>query len=699
MVDPVSGIRDGELFTSSFFRNLRQGQSMVDAFEAAAAKVDEFTQDSSDVTAADSVQTPLLDDNGDGVGSPAGALDADGALANPLTLGVSTNNVDSIGWFSAEGIITLGPNDTLTQLDAFSQTPVPNGTTAWIAVKPPSYDGALRVDDGDQNNQQRSLELTQIVYDQNVSDLLNGRFRWTNINGLFSTPGAYQVFYYLRDGETNVVGTHILTTVYRQDQSNDPPTAPVLQFPEDNAKVGTTALFVWTASTDDDGAVSYSVELAGLGDTDFENVLARRDNIVSAFAQLSEDDGIQDGTTYLWRVVAYDRFGNSTPSTTTRTVIIDQGNATIPGSIVGEVTDARNDQPIEDATVSIGSESTETDRNGGYIFILLDPDTYNLTVSRDGYLTSDAESVRVRAGEVEVVDVALQSDARFVWGDVDGDLATNEDDGQAILEWVVRLRENFEIDPSIQRPGFPEGADVNANTILDVNDMTQILRLESGAISQLPADTNGDGEGPETKLTATPKGVDTPAPTISLVPTTEPSIGQPLDVNLVIDDATSLAGYVFTVGYDSNVMDYTGFSNTVSQWPMLVNSEIADTIIVGAGTPLNALNGGPAILATLSFVVSPDVPGIDTGLAYEAAIALDIIGAEIVLQVDSARIITGGNNAFDVDGDGQVNAVDIQNVINLVLGIGSGSLNGDINSDSNVDAIDVQLVINAVLGI
>jgi len=54
----------------------------------------------------------------------------------------------------------------------------------------------------------------------------------------------------------------------------------------------------------------------------------------------------------------------------------------------------------------------------------------------------------------------------------------------------------------------------------------------------------------------------------------------------------------------------------------------------------------------------------------------------------------------DINGDGQVNAVDVQLVTNAALGIDIGSLfNADINGDGVVNAVDVQLVINAALGI
>jgi len=53
----------------------------------------------------------------------------------------------------------------------------------------------------------------------------------------------------------------------------------------------------------------------------------------------------------------------------------------------------------------------------------------------------------------------------------------------------------------------------------------------------------------------------------------------------------------------------------------------------------------------------------------------------------------------DVDGDAEINAVDVQLVINGALDIPIGQLDADINRDAEVNAVDVQLVINAALGI
>jgi hypothetical protein len=55
-------------------------------------------------------------------------------------------------------------------------------------------------------------------------------------------------------------------------------------------------------------------------------------------------------------------------------------------------------------------------------------------------------------------------------------------------------------------------------------------------------------------------------------------------------------------------------------------------------------------------------------------------------------------DAGDVNDDGWVDAVDVQTVINAVLGLDT-DWDCDLDGNETVDAIDIQLVINAVLGL
>ncbi len=68
--------------------------------------------------------------------------------------------------------------------------------------------------------------------------------------------------------------------------------------------------------------------------------------------------------------------------------------------------------------------------------------------------------------------------------------------------------------------------------------------------------------------------------------------------------------------------------------------------------------------------------------------------------ISSPKMVAGVTNYDpDINDDGKLDAIDVQLVINKVLGFNIGNYNADVNHDGKYDALDVQLVINAVLGI
>lgn len=97
----------------------------------------------------------------------------------------------------------------------------------------------------------------------------------------------------------------------------------------------------------------------------------------------------------------------------------------------------------------------------------------------------------------------------------------------------------------------------------------------------------------------------------------------------------------------------------------------------------NILGGEYEITASAEGYLSHAVPKV-------------ISGSEAVIQVFALQPDSQGP---DVNGDGFVNSVDVQLVINAVLGIDIGAGNADVNQDGSTNSIDIQTVINAVLGI
>jgi hypothetical protein len=76
------------------------------------------------------------------------------------------------------------------------------------------------------------------------------------------------------------------------------------------------------------------------------------------------------------------------------------------GSLTGKVTDASTQEAIIGANVSLGTMNTTTGTNGTYAFTDLEPNTYTVTASADGYVSATA-TVEVTAGEPTIRDLQL----------------------------------------------------------------------------------------------------------------------------------------------------------------------------------------------------------------------------------------------------------------------------------------------------
>ena len=61
--------------------------------------------------------------------------------------------------------------------------------------------------------------------------------------------------------------------------------------------------------------------------------------------------------------------------------------------------------------------------------------------------------------------------------------------------------------------------------------------------------------------------------------------------------------------------------------------------------------------------------------------------------------VEGGGVKTDVNNDGVTDAVDVQLVVNALLGMDKYTVNADVDGNGEVDAADVQLVVNGVLGL
>ncbi|MBI5095271.1 MAG: hypothetical protein HZB26_22910, partial [Candidatus Hydrogenedentes bacterium] len=119
----------------------------------------------------------------------------------------------------------------------------------------------------------------------------------------------------------------------------------------------------------------------------------------------------------------------------------------------------------------------------------------------------------------------------------------------------------------------------------------------------------------------------------------------------------------------------------------------ADSMIVSNASVANFSGDG----AVYTFDLIPNAPGAVT-VQIPDAVAIDSSGNGNLASPALTRTYDPAAPDPDILGDGQVNAVDVQLVINKALGLAIGG-DADTNHDGTVDALDVQLVINFSLGL
>jgi fibronectin type 3 domain-containing protein len=88
------------------------------------------------------------------------------------------------------------------------------------------------------------------------------------------------------------------------------------------------------------------------------------------------------------------------------------------------------------------------------------------------------------------------------------------------------------------------------------------------------------------------------------------------------------------------------------------------------------------------------VTNLASGTYYFAVTAVDSSGNESGYSNEVSTTVI----ACDVNKDSGVNAIDLQAMINNILGVNT-STNGDLNNDGRIDVLDLQILNNVILGL
>jgi len=376
----------------------------------------------------------------------------------------------------------------------------------WVEVKAPNYDP------GDPG---AGVQIEMDTFKKPTIDYNNDRFEWNNLGSgsdpadIFSTPGSYQVFYFAKDDTTGHVSLMKETRVYKALSDNLPPDPFFLISPADQADVLTTVVLDWEDPTDpEDHIVTYTVLLSK--DNNSFSFPIRKEGLLYGTCLISPEDGIEDLSTYYWKVQAIDEYG-AVRESDTRVFYTDNTNP-IMGWIEGHVYDSATGWSLTSASIVIGSAILNTSI-GGYYLGMLPPGEYSASAEASGYSQLSYSSVTIDEGSITTRDfglIPLDSDGDGILYVVETasaclDANDADTDDDCIPDGVEDANRNGSLDPDETDPcdldtdgdGIQDGTELGY-TLSDANPDTDAGIFQpdwdpSTTTDPLDADTDNDG--------------------------------------------------------------------------------------------------------------------------------------------------------------------------------------------------------------
>ena len=415
--------RQGEQFVYLLFRELNKGLSLTQSFQNARTTIRQLSADRNlaiNINADDPSfpgekgQHPLLDDNGDSIGSSdISEFLGDGALASTLFLTRPTNAIPALQIDRVSPSVFLGPDEAIPprMLWAEIDEKPEKIRRIWMDVK--KLDANEDNDDAnddvvDENStMQHSINFTP---PEPMDDYVNGRFigyQWPrtvgeqqiNPKNLFSDSGRYQVMFYAESTDDRFeISDPVEVFVYRAP-GNDDPCEFSLVSPEENGLIdynpatpSSSGMFTWEATSEICDEVTYIYRVwADPG----KDTLIFESGPLDLPRVFLPPEHVVDGETYWWDVVAVDPNGNFSESN------LSQFSVRIPnvppGLLLAFVKDAATGVPIVNATISVASLlPLPADVNGLY-FNVAPAGIHNLIARAPGYSDLTMASVEIRS--------------------------------------------------------------------------------------------------------------------------------------------------------------------------------------------------------------------------------------------------------------------------------------------------------------
>ncbi|EDN70773.1 secreted protein [Beggiatoa sp. PS] len=431
----ADNIRSGEFFIETLFQQLSYPYSIKDAFEIATENTEKFTHrghllpNKKHRFLDNAVQHPLLDDNGDGIGSNVLTANGDGNKIASLIFGVGAGNDYQVSQDNRIEILNITPPQYLTEKEDDTsallvlQANAPDKVDpATIEIRPPSK----ILNQVQDSTEQIVIELeTHFLKYNEDSELFE--FTYTG----FTESGQYDIFYTVRDKDTGKILPTEHSVVYKNRHGNLPPKPFQLISPVDNTITQTVLIFNWESTDDpDDEPITYSLTIAE--DRNFNQIVYQDDELTHSMTfvdegylivdETHEDEeheihlGLQDLTQYFWKVEAVDMYGAKISSDIHH---FNTNNSNAPPGITSiEVNNALDGTPIENVEITIDQhQPEEIIADQGYYLFSLPPsinEAYSMWLTSPGYLPIRARAkpelipLEIKTGQVTEIKVFLE---------------------------------------------------------------------------------------------------------------------------------------------------------------------------------------------------------------------------------------------------------------------------------------------------
>lgn len=380
--EPVFGIRDGEFFTTSLFNELGKGNSLKQSFLSAVERIEIHTDSGYGMNGYpyfdNARQHPFLDDDGMLPGSHALEPGDDGDRSETIFLGHANSAVEPV-----EIIDVIGYPDTIITTSSLLVWATVSNIDAtdrvWVEIREPG----TTLEGG---TEQQLVDLIEVPLILNTD-------RYEATLPVFSQIGQYTLFFYARDDD-GFISHFKKSYVYKESAINSPPDDFSLIYPENNADVAISFMLDWQDTQDivDGDPITYLVTISTNPDlTIAAEWVYRQEGIQHSTLHIDETDGIQNMMRYYWQVIAIDAYG-ATTETTIWSFTTDSVTNFPAGIIDGFVYDIDTNAYINNATITVGSQSFISALDGHYIGLLI-PGTYGISIAAPGYGTVNSGQV------------------------------------------------------------------------------------------------------------------------------------------------------------------------------------------------------------------------------------------------------------------------------------------------------------------